>query len=142
MHEAIINEGKMNDQEFIFKKYLTSYSVDKAFADKGLTDVREQEAIDSSIHRDDELYTHINDVSLGYHKFCYTAYTSKEKTERHKKSGVESNASDPEVFKRNRLVLVYFDKNCENKQRQPLIGVLIVELFCKLFLLIYMSENF
>ena len=63
-----------------------------------------------------------------------TAYTSKEKTERHKKCGVESNTSDPEPFKHTRLVLVYFDKNCENK--------LLVELFCKLFLSIYMLENF
>ena len=117
MHEAIINEGKMNDQECIFIKYLTSCSVDKVFADKGLTDVREQKIIDSSIHREDELYTHISDVSLVYHKLCYTAYTSKEKTERHKKSGVESNTSDPELFKRAKLVLVYFDKNCENKQK-------------------------
>ena len=71
-----------------------------------------------------------------------TAYTSKEKTERHKKCGVESNTSDPEPFKHTRLVLVYFDKNCENKQKQLLIGTLTVELFCKLFLLIYILENF
>ena len=68
MHEAIINKGKMNDQECIFKKYLTSCSVDKVFADKGLTDVRKQKVIDSSILSEDELYTHISDVSLGYHK--------------------------------------------------------------------------
>ena len=65
MHEAIINKGKMNDQECIIKKYLTSCSV---FADKGLTDVRKQKVIDSSILREDELYTHITDVSLVYHK--------------------------------------------------------------------------
>lgn len=137
MHEAIINEGKMNDQEFIFKKYLTSYSVDKAFADKGLTDVREQEAIDSSIHRDDELYTHINDVSLGYHKLYYTAYTS-ERIERDKKRRVKSNVSDPEPSKLRRLVLVYSEKDFENKQKQLLRGVLIVEVLHKLFFLIYM----
>ena len=39
----------MNDQECIFKRYLTSCSVDKALHDKGLTYVRKQKVIDSSI---------------------------------------------------------------------------------------------
>ena len=132
----------MNHQECIFKKYLTSCSVNKVFADKDLTGIRKQKVIESSIQREDELYTHINDVSLAYHKLCYTAYTSKEKIERHKKRRVESNVSDPEPSKRRRLVLVFFEKNFENKQKQPLRGVLIVKVFCKLFLLIYMLENF
>ena len=36
MHEAIINKGKMNDQECIIKKYLTSCSVDKYLLTKAL----------------------------------------------------------------------------------------------------------
>ena len=132
----------MNLQECIFRKYLTSCSVDKVFADKGLTGIRKQKVINSSIQREDELYTHINDVSLAYHKLCYIAYTSKEKTERHKKRKIESNVSDPEPSKRRRLVLVYFEKNFENKQKQSLRGVLTVKVFCKLFLLIHMLENF
>ena len=39
----------MNHQKCIFKKYLTSCSVDKVFADKDLTDIRKQKVIDSSI---------------------------------------------------------------------------------------------
>ena len=75
----------MNHQECIFKKYLTSRSVDKVFADKYLTGIRKQKVIDSIIQREDELYAHINDVSLAYHKLYDAAYTSKEKTESHKK---------------------------------------------------------
>ena len=90
----------MNHQECMFIKYLTSCSVDKVFADKDLSDTRKQAVIDSSIQREDThiciLSTHVNDVSLPYHKLCYTAYTSKEKIERHKKRRVESNVSDPE----------------------------------------------
>ena len=93
----------MNHQECIFKKYLTSCSVDKY-----LTGIRKQKVIDSIIQREYELYTHINDVSLAYHKLCDTAYTSKEKTESHKKRRGEQYVSDPEPSKRRRLVLVYF----------------------------------
>ena len=39
--------------------------------------------------------------------------------------------TDPEPSKRRKLVLVYFEKNVENKQKQQLRGVLIVEVFCK-----------
>ena len=35
----------MNDQKYIFKKYLTSFSVDKVFADKDLTDIKKQKVI-------------------------------------------------------------------------------------------------
>ena len=97
----------MNDQECIFKKYLTSCSVHKLFADKDLIDIRKQKVINSSIHRDDKLYTHISDVSLAYHKLCCTTYTSKEKTARHKKRRLKSNSSDTEPFKGTRLVLAY-----------------------------------
>lgn len=61
----------MNDQECIFKGYLTRYANDKVFADKYLANIRKQKVIDSSIQRQDELDTHINDVLLAYHKLCY-----------------------------------------------------------------------
>ena len=96
----------MNYQECIFKRYLKSCSADKIFPDKSLTNVRKQKVIDSSIQRKDDLYTHINDISLAYHKLWYTAYTSKEKIERHKKRGFDSNVLYPESSKRRRL---YFD---------------------------------
>ena len=96
----------MNYQECIFKRYLTSCSADKIFPYKSLTNVRKQKVIDSSIQRKDDLYTHINDISLAYHKLWYTAYTSKEKIERHKKRGFDSNVLYPESSKRRRL---YFD---------------------------------
>ena len=35
----------MNHQEGIFKKYLTSWSVDKVFADKDVTGIRKQKVI-------------------------------------------------------------------------------------------------
>ena len=100
----------MNDQECIFKRYLTSCSADKIFPDKSLTNVRKQKVIDSSIQRKDDLYTHINDISLAYHKLCYTAYTSKEKIERHKKRRFDSNVLYPESSKRRRLFLIYLEK--------------------------------
>lgn len=53
---------------------------------KDLTDIRKQKVIDSSIQREDEQKGDINDVSLGYHKLYYTAYTS-ERIERDKKEG-------------------------------------------------------
>ena len=64
------------------------------------------------------------------------------KTEHHKKRRVQSNMSDPEPSKRTTLVLIYLEKNFENKQKQLLRGALIVEEFCKLFFLIYILENF
>ena len=105
---------------------------------KDLTDIRKQKVIDSSIQREDEQKEDINDVSLGYHKLYYTAYTSKERIERDKKRRVKSNVSDPEPSKLRRLVLVYSEKDFENKQKQLLRGVLIVEVLHKLFFLIYM----
>ena len=39
----------MNDQECIFKGYLTRCANDKVFADKYLTNIRKQKVIDSSI---------------------------------------------------------------------------------------------
>ena len=62
----------MNDQECIFEKYLTSCSAEKVFADKDLTGIRKQKVINSSIQREDELYTYINDVSVAYHNLSYT----------------------------------------------------------------------
>ena len=58
-----------------------------------------------------------------------------------KKRIIESIVSDPELTKRRRLLLVYFEKNFDNKQKQRLRRVLIVEVFYKLFFLIYMLEN-
>lgn len=104
---------------------------------KDLTDIRKQKVIGSSIQREDEQKGDINDVSLGYHKLYYTAYTS-ERIERDKKRRVKSNVSDPEPSKLRRLVLVYSEKDFENKQKQLLRGVLIVEVLHKLFFLIYM----
>ena len=59
-----------------------------------------------------------------------------------KKRRIESNASYPESFKCTRLFLVYFEKNFENKQKQPLKAVLRVEFFRKLFLLINVLKSF
>ena len=50
----------MNHQECVFKKYLTSCSVDKVFADRDLTGIRKQKVIDASIQGEDKLYTHIS----------------------------------------------------------------------------------
>lgn len=108
---------------------------------KDLTDIRKQKVIDSSIQREDEQKEDINDVSRGYHKLYYTAYISKERIESDKKRRVKSNVSDPEPSKLRRLILVYSEKDFENKQKQLLRGVLIVEVLHKLFFLIYMLEN-
>ena len=69
----------MNHQECIFKKYLTSCSVDKVFADKDLAGIRKQKVIESSIQREDVLYTYINDVSLTYHKLATQLLSLKRK---------------------------------------------------------------
>ena len=96
----------VNDQECIFRRYLSSCSTDKEFADKSLTDKRMQKVIESSIARADDLHNHIDEVSLEYHSLCYTAYTSKEKIERHiKKRKAESIKSEPEISKRRRLIV-------------------------------------
>ena len=63
-NEVINNEGKMNDQKCIFKRYLTSCSADGVFVDKDLTGIRKQKVIASS-------------------KLCYMAWPSEEKIECH-----------------------------------------------------------
>ena len=84
----------MDERECVFKKYLTSCSVDKTFADSSLTEVRKRKVVESSVKRDDDLQTYIENTALYYHSLCYMAYTSKEKIERHNKRKAESTISD------------------------------------------------
>ena len=132
----------MNHQECIFKKYLTSCSVDKVFADRDLTGIRKQKVIDASIQGEDKLYTHI---SMMFHlhiiSFASQLIPLKRKLNVAKREESSQICQDPEPSKLRRLVLVYFEKK-QNKQKQLLRAVLIVKVFCKLFLLIYMLENF
>ena len=55
----------MNDQECIFKRYLTSCSADKIFADKSLTNVRKQKVIESSIQKSSQAFCIL--ISMIFH---------------------------------------------------------------------------
>ena len=87
----------------IFSDVLDTCSIDKSYANSVLSSARKNTVIAASHQRQDSLHETIEERDQIYHTLCYTAYTSKEKIQRHLKRKSMATILDLPVLTSKRI---------------------------------------
>ena len=109
-------EKDVNENVCVFKDVLECSNTNE-YSSVEMSQLRIQKAIESSLRRNDELYTSLQSMeNIKYHKNCYISYTSNDHIDRYPKRKTQQEASSSSsANKRSRRSLsttFEFKRNC------------------------------